>query len=115
MKYLSPNSKEWKLFKKSEDAYEKNDDESIKNNLENLSNFLLSSLQMQNLIVLAGSGTSLGNVKGPSMNDLWTAIAHENNSSRVSEKMKKIADLVNYNISKNNNIEEWCDPRKVDG
>ena len=35
---------------------------------EELKNFLLSSLQMQHVVVLAGSGTSLGETtKGPSM------------------------------------------------
>ena len=34
--------------------------------------FLLASLQMQNLLVLAGSGTSLS-AGGPTMSDLWTA------------------------------------------
>jgi hypothetical protein len=38
---------------------------------ERLSSFLLASLQMQNLLVLAGSGASL-HVGGPTMGKLWT-------------------------------------------
>src|SRR5690606_22204911 len=42
-----------------------------KHSREALNEFLLSSLQMQHLVVLAGSGTSLGPVNGPSMASLW--------------------------------------------
>jgi hypothetical protein len=46
---------------------------------EELKNFLLSSLQMQHVVVLAGSGTSLGPVtKGPSMWELWDYCVNEN-------------------------------------
>lgn len=45
--------------------------------------FLLSSLQMQHLIVLAGSGTSLGSVGGPS---IWTLWDHCVNSNPDSDK-----------------------------
>lgn len=39
---------------------------------EELKNLLLSSLQMQHVVVLAGSGASLGPItKGPSMWTLW--------------------------------------------
>lgn len=36
-----------------------------------LSEYLRSVLTTPNLLVLAGSGTSLGKAKGPSMTDLW--------------------------------------------
>jgi hypothetical protein len=46
---------------------------------EDLKTILLSSLQMQHVVVLAGSGTSLGPVtKGPSMWALWDYCVNEN-------------------------------------
>lgn len=46
---------------------------------EELKNFLLSSLQMQHVVVLAGSGTSLGPItKGPSMWTLWDYCVNAN-------------------------------------
>ncbi len=36
-----------------------------------LSDYLRSVLTTPNLLVLSGSGTSLGKVEGPSMTDLW--------------------------------------------
>jgi hypothetical protein len=56
---------------------------------DELKGFLLSSLQMQHVVVLAGSGTSLGPVtKGPSMWDLWDHCVNSNpgggNSARTT-------------------------------
>ena len=46
---------------------------------EELKTTLLASLQMQHLVVLAGSGTSLGPItKGPSMWDLWDYCVNSN-------------------------------------
>lgn len=46
---------------------------------EKLKAFLLSSLQMQHVVVLAGSGTSLGpTTKGPSMRGLWDYCVNSN-------------------------------------
>lgn len=46
---------------------------------EELKSFLLSSLEMQHVVVLAGSGTSLGPVtKGPSMRSLWDYCVNAN-------------------------------------
>src|SRR4051794_13866349 len=46
---------------------------------DELKTFLLSSLQMQHVVVLAGSGTSLGPVtKGPSMWKLWDYCVNSN-------------------------------------
>lgn len=50
----------------SDHKAEANDEASKK-----LSDYLRSVLTTPNLLVLAGSGTSLGKVKGPSMPDLW--------------------------------------------
>lgn len=49
---------------------------------ERLSAFLLTSLQMQHLSVLAGSGTSFS-VGGPTMDDLWSQCVADNKSTAV--------------------------------
>lgn len=74
-KFLSPNSDEWKLLDlpqslKDNDGAKKQ----ISNNKREIREILLTSLQMPNVVVLAGSGASLGDVKGPSMNDLWEKV-----------------------------------------
>ena len=74
-----------------------------------LKDVLLSSLQMSNVIVLAGSGTSIGE-GGPSMQSLWdTIFPNENsNSDEASQaKSKKTLTTIGYDISKkeNKNIE----------
>lgn len=70
---------------------------------------LLQSLQMQHLVVLAGSGTSLGSVGGPSMKDLWKATIGE----PPSEKAKAVAQKIKYDITTTTpNIEDFlsrCD------
>ncbi len=54
---------------------------------EELKNFLLSSLQMQHVVVLAGSGTSLGQVaKGPSMWALWDYCVNANPGSGAAPR-----------------------------
>jgi SIR2-like domain len=82
--YFGPDEAGWKLIKPefpagapdpekagiTADAYKAK---------EELKTTLLASLQMQHLVVLAGSGTSLGSVtKGPSMRDLWDYCVNSN-------------------------------------
>lgn len=58
-----------------------------KRSREALNGFLLSSLQMQHLTVLAGSGTSLGPVvNGPSMRDLWKHCVLQNPEEQDEHK-----------------------------
>lgn len=45
---------------------------------EELKSVLLSSLQMQHVVALAGSGTSLGSINGPSMWTLWDHCVNSN-------------------------------------
>lgn len=78
-----------------------------------LKEFLLSSLQMQHLVVLAGCGTSLGQVGGPSMSDLWDAtINDEDNNSDAevvgltNDNASNVAKKVGFDL-KNENIEEF--------
>lgn len=51
---------------------------------------LLSSLQMQHVVILAGSGTSLGPVGGPSMQDLWNAAIGAPPTAEAVDTAKKI-------------------------
>lgn len=77
-----------------------------------LKDMLLSSLQMQNVIVLAGSGTSLrGTVNGPSMNDLWNEVAkiEVEDAARTKITIKEIQSKVNYSpiTGTQPNVEEF--------
>ncbi|HJW54319.1 MAG TPA: SIR2 family protein [Burkholderiaceae bacterium] len=72
---------------------------------EELKTVLLSSLQMQHVVVLAGSGTSLGPVtKGPSMWTLWDYCVNENpgtgNAKReISSTATKVIAAIGFNIA----------------
>ena len=72
---------------------------------EELKNFLLSSLQMQHVVVLAGSGTSLGPItQGPSMWTLWDYCVNDNpgtgNTKRtVSPAAAKVIAEIEYDIA----------------
>ncbi len=80
---------------------------------EELKSFLLSSLQMQHVVVLAGSGTSLGPItKGPSMWTLWDFCVHSNPDTGktkrvVSTAAEKLMKEIGYKITteKDENIE----------
>jgi hypothetical protein len=67
--------------------------------------FLLSSLQMQHVVLLAGSGTSLGSVtKGPSMWSLWDHCINSNPESgeakrTVAAKPAKVIGLVKFDAA----------------
>lgn len=71
-----------------------------------LKEILLSALQMQNIVVLAGSGASLGSGSGPSMKVLWEACTKK--TDQYSSEAKEVCRLVGYDISDDNkvNIEE---------
>lgn len=62
LSFRRPGSEDWKPLDGTED--------SVKDAKAELKNILLSSLQMQHLVVLAGSGCSLA-AGGPSMGKLW--------------------------------------------
>lgn len=58
---------------------------------DELKSFLLSSLQMQHVVVLAGSGTSLGQVtKGPSMWTLWDYCINDNPGSGTEARVTSL-------------------------
>ena len=108
IKYLSPSSVKWKTLESYTDNNEGN-----KENFEELKSVLLSSLQMQNLCVLAGSGTSLGDVGGPSMADLWQKAAQDTVTKKPKSIVIKVSKLIGFNPDvENPNIEEFlsrCD------
>lgn len=75
--FFGPEAAQWKQLKPkidygAEPAERKPIEDAAKAAKADLKAFLLSSLQMQHVVVLAGSGTSLGpTTKGPSMWTLW--------------------------------------------
>ena len=66
---------------------------------------LLTSLQMQHVVVLAGSGTSLGPVtKGPSMWELWNYCVNSNPGTETAQrtltaKAQKVIEVIGYDIA----------------
>ncbi len=68
-----------------------------KRNNDDLNNALLTSLQMQHLVVLAGSGCSLS-AGGPSMLDLWNGAVGKTPSTLATD----IAGKVNYDLTDKN-------------
>jgi len=102
--FKPPGDEEYWINLNSE-TYENNNDDADQNKQakEKLQNILLSSLQMQHLIVLAGSGCSISS-GFPSMTDLWDSIV----GNPPSKETKEYAEKVHYNISaKDRNIEEF--------
>lgn len=84
----------WKL-----DAQENNEgqEKHAKSNRDELHGMLLGSLQMQHLVVLAGSGCSL-TAGGPSMADLWNATVGE----PASTEARAAAAMVGHDIEDKN-------------
>jgi hypothetical protein len=72
---------------------------------EELKIFLLSSLQMQHVVVLAGSGTSLGPVtRGPSMSALWDFCVNSNPGTDGEERhlqsnVEKVVKKIGYALA----------------
>lgn len=94
--FFGPDTGAWKELKPviaagTEPAEEQKLLAAAKNAKDELKAFLLSSLQMQHVVVLAGSGTSLGPVtKGPSMWVLWDYCVNSNPGT--GSAARKIAD-----------------------
>lgn len=81
-------------------------EEHSRRNSEQLNQYLLSAMQMQNLMVLSGCGTSSGRTKGPSMTELWVNCTKKDN--KYTETARNVFKLVSYDSSDENkvNIEE---------
>lgn len=67
-----------------------------------LHGILMTALQMQNLVLLAGSGCSLS-AKGPSMRDLWKATVDGPGSCSA----RAIAEMVHHDVDNDRNIEAF--------
>ena len=107
---FGPDSEAWREFKPNVPAgTDPTDEEKIlaaaKTAKEELKNFLLSSLRMQHIVVLAGSGTSLGPVtKGPSMWALWDYCVNANPGTgtaarNVSPVAAKVIAEIEYDVA----------------
>jgi hypothetical protein len=68
-----------------------------KENQEKLYNMLFTSMQMQHLVILAGSGCSI-QAGGPSMGDLWSAVVGEPSTQRSQAAAKEVG----YKIAEKN-------------
>jgi hypothetical protein len=110
LKFLAPSHTHWQEIRPDtthiSDSEEKekilSDGKDAKRILDEM---LLSSLQMPNLVVLAGSGTSLGDVNGPSMRDLWNSAINDDSGQPKTEAIK-IMKKVNFVVERDEeNIE----------
>ncbi len=99
-KFRARSVTEWRPLTIS-DAGDETQAQEAKSNKEELHNVLLSSLRMQNLVVLAGCGCSFS-ANGPSMTDLWNAAV----GAEPSEVAKEVAKRVGQDIN-NKNIEAF--------
>ncbi|RQV98372.1 SIR2 family protein [bacterium] len=107
-----------KMFKASSEKdwcsleMQPDDTDEVKNQVmtsqNRLKEFLLASLQMQHVVVLSGCGTSLGNVGGPSMRDLWAAAVYRGDvfEFEPDNSAKETAKKIGFDIT-NENIEEF--------
>jgi len=94
--FKTPRGQEWQPLTSASD-----DEDSARQasrNKEELHGTLLASLQMQHLVVLSGSGCSLG-AGGPSMTDLWNEVTGGNTPT---DDAKNAATAVGHDISTNN-------------
>lgn len=115
--YFGPESGAWKALKPvissgTDPVEEQKVLAAAKISKDELKSFLLSSLQMQHVVVLAGSGTSLGPVtKGPSMWTLWDYCVNTNpgageTARTIGPHAAKVIAEVGYDIaSEKENIE----------
>lgn len=104
LKFLAPCQTDWQDIRPDttliSDVEEKEKIQSECNEAKKiLDDMLLSSLQMPNLVVLAGSGTSLGEVGGPSMRDLWDHAINDE-SGHPTNEATKIMKTVNFDEEK---------------
>jgi hypothetical protein len=78
---------------------------------EELKAVLLSSLQMQHVVALAGSGTSLGEINGPSMWTLWDHCVNSNPDTGTDKRTptaqaQAVISEIGYEVAvENENIE----------
>lgn len=130
--YLKPKSSTWQplsnislllLNDPSENeirALNEDEKQKLAQTEQHLNEMLLKSLQLPNLIFFAGSGTSLVEVNGPSMWDLWrksmwvdhSSMEGQDSFQKIDEEAKIVMDMVRYTEEVNPNIEHFlsqCD------
>lgn len=104
LRYLAPSG-EWNDLAKQGEA-PTNEQKKAQDTLKEV---MLASLQMQNLIVLTGCGTSRGPAGGPSMKDLWDEAIGKTPTPAAT----KVAGVIKYDLkTPNPNIEDFlsrCD------
>ncbi|MGT2455472.1 SIR2 family protein [Cupriavidus basilensis] len=118
--YRRPGESQWLAL--TEDAYRllyKTDeyDEGAKDRVRShrsaVNELLSGALQYSNLGFFAGSGTSLGEAKGPSMWQLWTAaMCTADTGAALTDAAAKVCERVHYEERKDPNIEHFlsqCD------
>lgn len=93
--FRAPDANEWRALTTDEGA--KDQQEEAQKARDVLKNMLLASLQMQHLVVLAGSGCSLS-AGGPSMLDLWNDAV----GTEPTDAAKRVADKVSHDLSDQN-------------
>lgn len=95
--FRAPSAVDWRPIAAPDDGDDAQKKEA-KSNKEELNNTLLASLQMQHLVVLAGSGCSLS-ASGPSMLDLWNdAVGKEPTDAATTIAAKVHHELSDKNI-----------------
>jgi len=104
-KFFTHSERKWLDIEASDNEdQQKNEIESNKNTLREI---LLSALQVPNLVVLSGSGTSLGKVGAPSMWDIWNYAVNENPDTAIDPRNKSAkADAVINKIKFDKSTEE---------
>ncbi len=85
--FRAPRETSWRVLPSQ--TLEEDQKKAAEANEETLRNMLLSSLKMQHLVVLAGSGCSFA-AEGPSMTDLWIAVVGKKPSPKVSAIARKV-------------------------
>jgi hypothetical protein len=94
--FKTPRDEEWRSLEAKPDDEDQR--KRAKNNQEDLHNMLLGSLQMEHVVVLAGSGCSL-TAGAPSMSDLWDAAVGEPATNEATAAAKTVNhDLTIKNI-----------------
>jgi hypothetical protein len=94
--FRAPSTIDWRELV-AEIASDKDKQEEARKAKDELKNVLLAALQMQHVVVLAGSGCSLS-ARGPSMHDLWNGAVGE----EPTEAAKATARKVNHDLSDQN-------------
>ncbi|MCK8515853.1 SIR2 family protein [Methylonatrum kenyense] len=97
----TPGSDDWQALGAGNSHDESHQPEEVRKAKDELKNSLLASLQMQHLVILAGSGCSRS-AGGPSMLDLWERAVGE----EPTDDAKRTAEKVNHDLA-NKDIEAF--------